>query len=112
MKFEKVIVNIASGLFFIALIIGSMFSLDLVRYGYFMIIAFSLLLLYFFNNTLKENIERKQFGKFTLVIGFVGVFLVFLFFGIQSPQIPFKNYLLAFGIIIVVYGLVGLRKKR
>ena len=111
MEFKKDIINIASGLFFIALIIGSIFSLSLVRYGYFMIIAFSLLLLYFFNNTLKENIERKQFGKFTLVIGFVGVFLVFLFFGIQSPQIPFKNYLLIAGIAIIIYGLVGFRKK-
>ena len=105
------IVNISSGLFFVALIIGSMFSLDLVRYGYFILIAFSLLMFYFFNNTLEENIERKQFGKFTLVIGFVGVILIFLFFGMQSPQIPFKNYLLIAGIAIVIYGLVVLRKK-
>jgi len=109
MKFERGITNIASGLFFIALIIGSMFSLSLVRYGYFMIIAFSLLMFYFFNSVLKVNAEGIKLGKFTLVIGFIGVFLIFLFFGIQSPQIPFKNYLLVAGVVIVIYELVGLR---
>ena len=111
MEFKKDIINIASGLFFIALIIGSMFSLNLVRYGYFMIIAFSLLMFHFFGSVLKNNIEKKQFGKFTGAIGFIGVFLIFLFFGIQSPQIPFKNYLLIAGIAIIIYGLVGLNKK-
>ena len=109
MEFKKDI--IASGLFFIALIIGSMFSLDLVRYGYFIIIAFSLLIFYFFNNTLEENIKRKKTSKFTITSGFIGVFLIFLFFGIQSPQIPFKNYLLVIGIAIVVYGMFNLKNK-
>ena len=106
MKFERGIVNIASGLFLLALVIGSMFSLELVRYGYFMIIAFSLILFYFFTSVLKINMEKKVFGNFVSMVGFIGVFLVFLFFGIQSPQIPFKIYFLLLGIAMVVYGWV------
>lgn len=110
MKFERSVANVVSGLLIIILMVGSMFSRHLLRYGYFIIIAFSLLMYYFFTGILNENFKKKFLGKFIGAIGFFGIFLIFLFFGIQSPQIPFKNYVLVIGIAVALYGLIGLRK--
>ena len=106
MKVEKGI-NVVSGSFLIIFILGSMFSRHILRYGYFMILAFALLMFHFYLSVLRNNLKGKTFGKYMGIVGFVGVALIFLFFGMQSPQVPFRNYFLAFGLIIILYGLWG-----
>jgi len=110
MKVERG-VNAVSGLFLIIFIIGSMFSRHFIRYGYFIILAFALLMFHFYLSVLRSNLKKKRFGKYIGIVGFIGVALIFLFFGIQSPQVPFRNYFLAFGITIVIWGLWGWFKK-
>ena len=93
------------GIAVIALSLGSIFSIDLVRYGYFILIAVFLVVLHYFNTSLLAHYKNKKMKKVGIFSGFLGVTLISLFFGMQSPQLPFKIYILGIGVILALIGL-------
>jgi hypothetical protein len=88
--------------FLIILVIGSYFSIELVKYGYFILLVGVLVV---FHSALsgfldyKEHIFTKYYKR---LINFIGVALLVLYFGIQSPQIPFKIVFLVIGLLLMI----------
>lgn len=72
------------GFVLIALALGATFSIQLVRFGYWILIL-SVILLFqciFHGLNITHNISRFIFGS-------IGMLLLILFFGIQNPQNSF-----------------------
>ncbi|MCH7568586.1 MAG: hypothetical protein IIA87_04150 [Nanoarchaeota archaeon] len=90
------------GILLIALSLGAMFSIDLVRYSYFILIAVFLVALYYFNSSLTAHYKNAKMKTREVYAGFIGIFLLAGFFGMQSPQIPFKIYILGIGIVLII----------
>jgi hypothetical protein len=86
----------------IAVSLGSMNSLNLVRYGFFIFIAATLFAVTYINSTLIRHKRKDDIPPFTLVIGYLGGFLLVFFFGIQSPQLPIKNIIYIGGLILML----------
>ncbi len=94
----------------IVLSLGSLFSIELVKYGYYiLLLSFIVILIYIQNNFFKwYNKEKINFP--ILELGSFGMFLLALFTGIQSPQIPFKIYILILGIILIIPAIINIFK--
>jgi len=98
------------GIVLTTLALGSMFSINLVRYGLFIMFAMVLVVIYYLNGSLTDYYKNKKMSKFTTYTGFIALILVSGFFGMQSPQLPFKIYILIIGIILILVGLVKNKK--
>ena len=98
--------KILVGILIIGFSIGSIFSLKFVRYGYWIIIGVTLIMFYYFNNVLRGWYRNIKVNKVIQIVGFIGVFLIFLFFGIQSPQMLFKKWFLGMGIAFLLWGFI------
>lgn len=97
------------GIVLIAVALGSMFSIELVRYSYWIFILSTLLLVHYVMNGIRLLQGSRLRGK-SYAFGFGGISLLLLFLGIQSPQIPFKIWIFSAGMLILIWGF--LRKKR
>ena len=87
---------------FIALALGSTFSLSLVRYGYFLFIGATLLATISLNNAFASWHAGREQTYGSTVLGLLSSMLLMLFLGIQSPQIPAKGALMALGILLMI----------
>jgi hypothetical protein len=100
---------------FIALSLGALYSKALVKSGlwFLIFILATLLASYYINVTilLWHKKEQKIKSK-TLIFGFLGGFLLLFFFGIQSPQLPLKRYILIGGILLIIPALKNLIMDR
>lgn len=85
--------------------LGSMFSMELVRYGYFILIVSAFILYYYVKKNFMNSLKNLKTEYKINVIGLIGLSLLFLFFGIQSPQMLFKKYILVLGIVAVLPAL-------
>ena len=92
------------GLVLAVLALGSMFSIDLVGYAYYVLIAATIILV----NYVSDSIVHK---KVRHLWGFIGMLLLVLFFGIQTPQAPFKIYILILGVILTIPALFNVVRK-
>ncbi|MCH7568611.1 MAG: hypothetical protein IIA87_04275 [Nanoarchaeota archaeon] len=100
---------ILPAIFLISLSLGSIFSINLVKYGFFIMLAMVLVVIYYLNESLTNYYKNKNMSKFTLYIGFVALILVSGFFGMQSPQLPFKIYILIIGIVLIFIGIIKVK---
>jgi len=96
----------------IAFALGALLSKDFIILG----LAFVFLGLIFVFNYVHDNFmawkTNKKLKFKSHVIGLIGlVFLVF-FLGLQSPQTPFKEYILLVGVLLLVPGLIDMVKKK
>ncbi len=100
-----------TGKLVVFLSIGSIFSLKLVKYGYFILLISVLLVSSYAGKIWMSGIKgiREEYSKH--VFGALGVFLFILFVGIQSPQLPIKVYILIFGILLTVPAFLSLTKR-
>lgn len=101
---------ILPAIFLISLALGSIFSINLVKYGFFIMLAMVLVVIYYLNESLTNYYKNKKMGKFTLYAGFIALIFVSGFFGMQSPQLPFKIYILIIGLVLILVGIIK-RKK-
>ena len=97
-------------IFLISLSLGSIFSINLVKYGFFIMLAMVLVVIYYLNETLTNYYKNKKMNKTTISVGFIALILVSGFFGMQSPQLPFKIYILGIGVVLILIGIIK-RKK-
>ena len=107
---EKAINFILPAIFLISLSLGSIFSINLVKYGFFIMLAMVLVVIYYLNESLANYYKNKKMNKITISFGFVALILVSGFFGMQSPQLPFKIYIVIIGIVFLLVGLWKIKK--
>jgi hypothetical protein len=86
----------------IALSLGAMNSLKLIRHIDLILIAATILTVTYINSTLIRLKRKDDIPPFTLIIGYIAGFLLVFFFGIQSPQLPIKNIIFTGGLILTV----------
>ena len=92
------------GVTLLGVALGSMFSIELVKYGYWILLLSCLLLVNYVFDSPKILMGGKMKAR-SFWIGFVGIGLLVLFLGIQSPQVPFKIWILGVGGVFVGWGL-------
>jgi len=100
-KTPKSIQGIILGSALIALSLGSIYWIPLIRYGQFIFLIASASSIYY----LLETIPLVKISKTTKTIGFVGINLLMLSLGIQTTGLPFKNIILLIGVIFIAYGI-------
>ncbi|MBD3312825.1 hypothetical protein GF345_00090 [Candidatus Woesearchaeota archaeon] len=99
----------------IALIaIGALFSVQLIQYGYYIVTAATLILGIYFVGAFARWRKKKITTYSNNALGWIGMALLALYLGIQSPQIPYSIYILGLGIILTIPSLIevvkGLKK--
>jgi len=109
MKKKRDLEYVAFGIVLIAIALGSMFAIELVRYGYWVLILSVLLLFHYVINSLRLLDGKEKLKGKSYAFGFAGLSLLLLFLGIQSPQIPFKIWIFSIGVIVLLWGIF---KKR
>ena len=100
---------VSPGVFLVGLGLGTLFSIELIKYGFFILIATTLISLFYFNNTLMHFSKNEKIGKSGFYLGFLAIFFVSLFFGMQS-RVPFGVWALGIGIVFIVVGLIKLKE--
>jgi hypothetical protein len=90
------------GKILVYLMIGSIFSIQFVRFGYYILLISTIFLVHYLNKAFFAWKNNKKLSFGTHVFGFFGVLLLVTFFGVQSPQIPFKIYILILGILLAL----------
>lgn len=91
--------------------LGSILWISLVKYNYFILIAaFLLIVNYLMHNMIDWYNKKKTALKFHLV-GYIGAILLTFVMGIQSPQLPFKFYILGLSILLFVPALSDILRK-
>ena len=95
------------GVVIIAFILGSLFSLKLITYGYFIIIAATFIV----GDFLIAYTTKQKITTTRHVAAVIGGLLLFFFLGMQTPQVPFKIYLLVIGVVLIVPALLELLRK-
>lgn len=98
----------------IALSFGALYSLQFVRSGgsFAVFITATLLSSFYITTSILHFQRGRQIVPKKLAIGFAGGFLLLLFFGIQSPHLPLKKYILIAGLILVIPALMDLAQGR
>jgi hypothetical protein len=88
----------------IALSTGAIYFRVLINSGaWFAIFIISILLSTYYINTTFLIFQRgDKIKPRTKLFGFVGGFLLLMLFGIQSPQLPLKRYILLAGLILIL----------
>jgi hypothetical protein len=92
----------------IAISLGSIYWIKLVRYNDFVFISAILLSTYYINTTFLFRRRGQEVTPSIQILGFVGGFLLLLTFGVQAPQLPLKNIILIAGLILVIPALKDL----
>ena len=82
------------GTYIIAFTIGSMFSIKLVLFGYFILIISAIVIATYIRHICMTWYNNKKVKLSTAETGYLGGLLLLVFFGIQSPQVLFKPYIL------------------
>lgn len=95
------------GLTLIALSLGSLNSIPLVRSGasFLIFIAATFLSIFYMNTTFTYHRRGEKIPGRTRTFGLIGSFLLMLFFGVQAPQLPFKEFILLGGLLLVLPAL-------
>ena len=86
----------------VAVALGSMFAIELVRYGIFILPVAVVILVGYLSQNLTDWHKNRKTSYGSHLLGWVGALLLLLYFGIQSPQIPFKIPVLVIGILLVL----------
>jgi len=108
---EKILGNIILSMSIIVLTLGSMFWIFLIKYGFFIFLGAAITAILYISESLPYN-SNKKMKKSTRVLGIIGLILLMLTLGIQSPQLPFKKYVLLLGIVLSGYFLFKLLRKK
>ena len=92
--------------------LGTQFSHVLVKYSYGLLLAGIFILVSAFIEYYAYWHHKKSLSFAVLVWGTIGVYLLILFFGIQSPQIPYKLVLLLLSVLLLIPANVDLLRKK
>jgi len=99
------------GLFLIVLALGSMFAIELVFLSYWILIGAAIIVFNYVSNALIMQYRKKKITFGYNLIGMLGSYLLTFLFGIQSPQVPFKPWILGVGLILLLPAIKNHFKK-
>lgn len=88
--------------------IGSIYSIQLVQYGYFILVAATLIIASYLRTSFMNWYKNTGTDYPTHFFGFTGGILLILFTGIQLSQVPFKIYLLILGFLFILPAFISL----
>jgi len=108
-KKEKALNYLLPGISIFFLGIGSLFSVDLAGYNLWIFLVGVLVLIFYVNESLIANFRKERLSKIKIASGFIGLMLLTLLFGIQATPLPFKEYIVGIGIILVLIGIWKLK---
>ena len=108
-KEEKAMSYFLPGLILVALALGSLFWISLLRFSFWIMLAVVAVLVYYLNESIMSYYRKKELSPFNIRAGFVALFLIVGFFGMQSPQLPFKPWFLGLGVILFLIGFFKLK---
>jgi len=100
------------GLAIISLGLGSMFWITLVKYSLFIFLAGTLGTVIYLMEGLTSHHENKKPKKSTFIIGITSLTLLMLSLGIQSPQLPFKIYIILIGLAFILFASIKFLRKK
>ena len=92
--------------------LGAIYSIQLVLFGYYILVVSSLIIANFLKTNFMSWHKNTRVSYKTQVIGFSGGILLLLFLGIQSPQVPFTEYLFVIGVIFIIPALIDLLRGK
>lgn len=100
-----------SGDILVVFSLGSIFSIALVTYSYWiMLISLLIGIIFGYNMILTwYNKNKLRFKEF--IVAYIAIILLAVYLGMQNPQILFKKYLLLLGILMVIPAIVNIIKK-
>ena len=90
------------GLEIIAFSIGAMLSLSLVQFSLFIFLFGIFLSINYIHSGIVDWNKGKKGTRNRQIYGLAGALLLALTFGIQSPQLPFREVFLVIGILFAV----------
>ncbi len=96
----------------IAISLGAIFSRQLVQYSYYLLLIISILLIYYLNASWIQWKKNARITFTTLIWGSLSIGLLAFLIGIQSPQLPAKEYVLAIGILSLLPALRSMFHKK
>ena len=85
--------------------LGGLFSRHLIAYGLYLLLGSFILLFSFFSTFGLNWYHKEKVTMATFFTGFLGLFIFSLFVGMQASSVPFREYILIFGIILTLPGL-------
>lgn len=97
----------------ILLTFGSIFAIELVKYGFWILILAGLILIYYTTNNIRDFHAGKKILYGRHMFGSIGLALLVVFLGIQATPIPFKIYIFGLGVLMMfpaVYDMVRGKK--
>jgi len=92
--------------------LGSIFSIQLVQYGYFFLLISMVILTNYCSRIFTFWMQGKKVYYRHHFFGLLGLFLLVLFTGIQTPQLPFKKYVFLLGLLFLIPAIIDLFKKQ
>lgn len=95
------------GGFIVAFSLGSIFAIQLVRYGYYILIASALVSAGYVRTCFMSGYRDMKIDYPTHIFGLAGGTVLILFLGMQSSFVPFKNYLLVIGFILIIPAIIN-----
>jgi hypothetical protein len=97
-------------LFFFAL--GSIYSITLIKYGYYFLIATVFFLINYLINDFQYWLKKRKISWLNRYIGFFGLIFLVIIFGMQSSHVPFKIYILSIGVLLILPAMYNLIKRK
>lgn len=91
--------------------IGSLLTIQLVPWAYYILVVAVILLFNYHLTALILWIKKQRIKHCYNMYGFIGLGLLTLYFGIQTPQLPFKWHVLAIGVALGMPALVEIFKR-
>lgn len=92
----------------IALSLGSIYHVALVKYGLFLLIGAVVILISYLNTSFTAWVKGKELTYKNHMAGFMGGFILVVFLGIQVSSLPYRNILLLIGFSLIIPAAVDI----
>jgi len=99
------------GKILIALSLGSMFALNLVRFGQHILLISVILIVGFMIDSYMSFFKKKKISYIDIIIAYVGMILLVLFVGMQF-SFSFDVYALILGVALLIPGLLEIMRNK
>lgn len=90
------------GILITGLSFGTLYSLVLTRINYYIMLSVFVVVYYYSSESLAAHHNNTPLPKHVVVAGYLGIFLISLFIGIQTIVVPYGNLFIILGLILIV----------
>lgn len=100
------------GTFLLCFALGGLLSVQLMKYAYLMLGLSIIILVNTSYSNMLDWYKKKKLEYIPTTIGTLGVLVLLMFFGIQTPGTPFKEVILGIGLLLMIPGFVDVVKSK